>query len=247
MAPPLLLLNGYAATHADWDPTFLGLLGDSFDVIAPDPRGMGGTPLGGEELTVPLLAADAVGLLDDRGVASAVVAGWSMGGFVAQELAATAPDRVKGLALMATDPGAEAELADPSVWAALTSHEGDPIEQARRLLGLLFPPEVAARVFDQFGQVVADARAALDPAALSAQEAAMDAWHAEPGTDRMAAIDAPTVVMAGGEDVVIPPGNARLLADGIPGARLELMDGCGHALMAQRPERCAELIAGLRP
>lgn len=247
MALPLLLLNGYAATSADWDPAFRKRLDEHFEVIAPDPRGMGGTPLGGQEITIPLLAADALSLLDDRGVERATVAGWSMGGFVAQELAATAPDRVSGLALLATDPGAEAELCDPRLWADLTSHEGDPVEQARRLLGLLFPPEFAAQVFERFGDVVAQGRAALDPAALSAEEAAMDAWHASPGAGRLAAITAPVVVMAGTEDVVIPPGNARLLADGIEGARVELMPGCGHALMAQQPDRCAELIASLAP
>jgi 3-oxoadipate enol-lactonase len=247
VAPALLLLNGYAATSADWDPTFRERLDDAFDVIAPDPRGMGGTALGDEEMTIELLARDALDLLDARGVDRATVAGWSMGGFVAQQLAADAPDRVAGLALLSTDPGAEAERADPEVWARLTDHGGEPIEQARRLLDLLFPPDFAAQVFDRFGEVVAAARAQLDPAALTAQEAAMDAWHASPGGERLASISAPTVVLAGEEDVVIPPGNSRLLADGIEGARLALLPGCGHALMAQRPDRAAELIASVRP
>ena len=245
MAPPLLLLNGYAATSADWDPGFLDALGLLFDVIASDSRGMGGTPLGDEEITIPLLAGDALDLLDQRGVERATVAGWSMGGYVAQQLAAEAPDRVTGLALLATDTGAEAEL-DPGIWDRLTDHSGEPIEQARRLLELLFPPDFAAHVFDEFGEVVAQARASLDPAALTAQEAAMDAWHASQSAGRLAAIQAPTVVLAGAEDVVIPPDNSRLLAEGIAGARLELFQGCGHALMAQRPDRCAELIAGVR-
>ena len=247
MAPALLLLNGYAATSADWDPTFRELLDDAFDVIAPDPRGMGGAELGEGEMTIELLAADALELLDARGVERATVAGWSMGGFVAQQLAADAPERVIGLALLSTDPGAEAVRADPEVWARLTDHGGQPIDQARRLLSLLFPPDFAARMFDQFGEVVAAARAQLDPAALTAQEAAMDAWHTSPGGERLAAISAPTVVIAGTDDVVIPPANSRLLEQGIEGARLELLPGCGHALMAQRPERAAELIASVSP
>lgn len=245
MAPALLLLNGYAATGADWDPAFRGRLDEAFEVIAPDARGMGAAELGQEEMTIELLAADALELLDARRVERATVAGWSMGGFVAQQIAAAAPERVSGLALLATDPGAEAEPADPGVWARLTDHSGEPIEQARRLCGLLFPPAFGAAVFERFGQVLADARAALDPAALSAQEAAMDAWHASPGAERLAAIEAPTVVVAGSEDVVIPAANARLLADGIDGARAEQLPGCGHALMAQRPDRCGELIAEL--
>lgn len=240
-------MNGYAATSADWDPTFRARLDDTFDVIAPDPRGMGGAALGDEEMTIELLAADALEVLDARGVERATVAGWSMGGFVAQQLAADAPERVSGLALLSTDPGAEAVRADPEVWARLTDHGGEPIDQARRLLGLLFPPDFAAQMFDRFGEVVAGARAQLDPAALTAQEAAMDAWHASPGAERLASISTPAVVVAGEEDVVIPPANSRLLAEGIEGARRELLPGCGHALMAQRPERAAELIASVGP
>jgi pimeloyl-ACP methyl ester carboxylesterase len=247
LAPPLLLLNGYAATGDDWDPIFRARLADVFDVIAPDPRGMGGAELGDEEMTIELLAADALGLLDARGIERATVAGWSMGGFVAQQLAADAPERVSGLALLSTDPGAEAERADPEVWARLTDHGGEPIEQAARLLNLLFPPEFASGVFAQYGDIVAAARAGLDSTALTAQEAAMDAWHASPGGERLASIAAPTVVLAGELDAVIPPSNSGLLADGLGDARRELLPGCGHALMAQRPERAAELIASVRP
>jgi 3-oxoadipate enol-lactonase len=245
VSPPLLLLNGYAATGADWDPAFLDALGDSFEVIAPDPRGMGGAELGEGELTIAGLADDALARLDADGVERATVAGWSMGGFVAQELAARAPERVTALALLATDPGGEAVLADPDVWARLIDHSGEPTEQARRMLDLLFPPGFAAQVFDRFGDVVAQARASLDPAALTAQERAMDAWHASPGAERMAAISAPTAIAAGELDQVIPAANAGLLGSGISDSRVELLPGCGHAFMAQQPQRAAELIASL--
>lgn len=245
MAQPLLLLNGYAAGSADWDPAFLDALRESFDVIAPDPRGIGDGPALGGELTIAQLAGDALDRMDAESVERATVAGWSMGGFVAQEVAARAPDRVAGLALLASDPGAEAAL-DPEVWARLTDHSGEPIEQARRLIDLLFPPDFAGQVFDRFGQLVADARAALDPAVLSAQEAAMEAWHASPGGGRMASISTPAVVIAGELDVVIPPENSKLLAEGIEGARLEVIAGGGHGFMAQQPQRAAELVASLR-
>ena len=244
--PPLLLLNGYAATSLDWDPAFLDRLGEGWDVIAPDNRGMGGSDLGEGELTIAGMADDAIAVLDALGLERAAVAGWSMGGFVAQELAAGAPQRVSSLALMATDPGAEAERASPEVWAELTDHGGDPTEQARRLLGLLFPPDFARAIFEQFGDVVAAARAALDPAALDAQERAMEAWHEAPGLDRLEEIALPSVVITGELDRVIPPGNAELLAGAIPGAGSHALSGCGHALMAQQPARAAELIAGLR-
>lgn len=247
MLPPLLLLiNGYAATGADWDPGFLAELGHSHRVISPDNRGMGAAPLGEEELTVELMAADMERLLDAKGIERLPVVGWSMGGFVAQELARRAPDRVASLALLDTDPGGAAAVpAASEVWELLTDHSGTPREQASRLIALLFPPPLAAEIDRQFGEVVAGAREQLSPVALRAQEAAMAAWHRDgsgvgDATDGAAGI--PVVVLHGTEDVVIPAANAAALAARWPGAEVELLEGCGHALMAQQPERVGELI-----
>lgn len=254
--PPLVLLNGYAATTQDWDPTFLSALGASFEVICPDHRGMGESDAGDlAALTIDAMAHDVLALLDARGVASAPVAGWSMGGFVAQRLVARAPARVSHLSLIATDPGGpSAVLAEPAAWAALTDHGGTPREQATRLLGLLFPPGLAEQIDAQFGELVADARAALSTEVLSAQERAIDAWHASsssspsspsslPPPRAAAAPGAPPVLVAHGErDVVIPPANADALAARWPGARVERFAGGGHAFMAQEPTQLADAI-----
>lgn len=238
---PLLLVNGYAATGADWDPGMLERLGRSFEVICPDNRGVGGSELGEVEVTVDGMAADLEALLDALGLRRVPVAGWSMGGFVAQRLAARAPGRVEALALLSTDPGGrEAVPAAAEDWARLTDHSGTPREQATRLISLLFPPVVAVEIDRQFGEVVATARAGLAPAALRAQEAAMEAWHAE---EPAAAVGVPPVLVAhGGEDVVIPAANAAALAARWPGARVELFAGGGHAFMAQEPQRVADLL-----
>jgi 3-oxoadipate enol-lactonase len=256
--PPLLLINGYAATGEDWDPRFLEELSCSHRVIRPDNRGMGAAELGAEELTIELMAADMERLLDADGIERLPVVGWSMGGFVAQELARRVPARVAALALLDTDPGgAESVPAAPEVWQRLTDHSGTPREQASRLISLLFPPPLAAAIDRDFGQVVAAAREQLSPAALRAQEAAMEAWHrdgpttgsgGEGGTE--AEVDEgspsgeplPVLVLHGTEDVVIPVANAMALAARWPGAHVELFEGCGHALMAQEPQRAAELI-----
>lgn len=241
---PLILINGYAATKDDWDPGFVAALAERSAVIAPDNRGIGASPPAGPGLTIGAMAADVVALMDERGIGAADVAGWSMGGFVAQELAARAPERVRRLVLLSTDHGGpDAVAADPQVWRALTDHGGSPREQATRLLGLLFPADMAARVDAEFGELVAQARAALPVATLDAQEAAMARWHADPAAARLAAIVAPTLVAAGTDDRVIPVANSRLLAAALPGARLELFAGGGHAFMAQEPARLASLVS----
>jgi pimeloyl-ACP methyl ester carboxylesterase len=241
---PLLLVNGYAATSADWDPGLLYALGQSFRVICPDNRGVGRSEPGdaGEPLTIDAMAGDLETLLDALGIERAPVVGWSMGGFVAQRLAARAPTRVEAMVLLSSDPGGAAAVPpDPDVWARLTDVSGTPREQARRLLSLLFPPALGAEIDRRFGEVVAAARSELAPDVLRAQEAAMVAWHAQepPRPDGRA----PRVLAAcGTEDVVIPPRNTDALAAHWTGCRVERFEGCGHAFMAQEPARLGDLV-----
>jgi pimeloyl-ACP methyl ester carboxylesterase len=243
--PPLLLVNGYAASSADWDPTLLAALADSYELICPDNRGMGGSELGsGAELSIDAMASDLERLLDELVIERASVVGWSMGGFIAQRLALRAPHRISAMVLLASAPGGPTAVSpEPQTWATLTDHTGTPREQATRLISLLFPPDVAPAIDREFGDVVAAARATLSQPALEAQERVLVAWHDEapelPGSDSPAVL-----AICGSEDVVIPPQNSELLAMFWPGARCERVDGGGHAFIAQQPERVAALIAG---
>jgi pimeloyl-ACP methyl ester carboxylesterase len=240
---PLLLINGYAATGSDWDPVFLAELERDFELIHPDNRGTGSSRSATAGLSVELLADDMVELLERRGVERATVVGWSMGGFVAQALAAADPARVSRLVLISTDPGGPgAILAEPGVTARLFDHGGSPREQATRLLGLLFPAAIATRLDQEAGEMVASARAELKDETLFAEERAIEAWHAEPAERRLGSIESPALVIAGEVDIVIPAANAALLATALADARLRTFAGCGHACMAQEPRAIAGLI-----
>ncbi len=246
--PPLLLVNGYAATGADWDPGFLAALAESYEVICPDNCGAGESDPRPDPLTVDALAEDLRAVLAARGVEACPVVGWSMGGFAAQRLAETSPQAVSALGLLSTDPGGAASVAaDPTDWARLTDHSGSPREQASRLISLLFPPLQAEQVDREFGELVAAARADLSPALLAAQVGAMEAWHREERPPL--AEPRPTLVLHGREDRVIPAANAEPLAARWGGAEREVLAGCGHALMAQGPagvaSRLREFFAGV--
>ncbi|HEY6533468.1 MAG TPA: alpha/beta hydrolase [Acidimicrobiales bacterium] len=245
--PTLLLLQGYGGTATDWDPTFLAGLTETFRVVRPDPRGMGGSSVGdpAEALTVASMAEDALVVLDACGGGAAVVVGWSMGGFVAQAITCLAPERVAGLALIGTDAGGpDAVVADPDVWARLIDPSGTPREQASRLLHLLFPMPLADSVDAEVGDVVAGARAVIDPAVLRMQDAAIAAWHAAPplGVPSEAP---PTVAVAGADDVVIPAANLERLAERWRGCQTVAYEGAGHAVMAQQPGPIVELVRSL--
>jgi pimeloyl-ACP methyl ester carboxylesterase len=151
--------------------------------------------------------------------------------------------RVHKLILLSTDPGGTAaELASPPILGQLTDTSGTPHEQARRLLFLLFPSDLAESIYREFGDVVAGARAKLSPELVDRQAAAMDAWHRDGAGDRLRELRAPTLIATGTEDIVIPASNALALVNAIPGAWLAQFKGAGHAFMAQYPRSLADLI-----
>jgi pimeloyl-ACP methyl ester carboxylesterase len=241
---PLVLINGYAGTKADWDPGFLGALGADNRVLCPDNRGMGETPLGSEPASVEVLAADVVAILDDLGIERAPIAGWSMGGFVAQTIAADYPERTAALILIGSDAGGELSVsAEREVFLRLIDHSGTPREQASRLIRLLFPDPPASAIDAEFGDLVAEARAALDPEALRSQEALMASWHRTPCADRLGRISAPVLCAHGAADVIIPAANSDALAANLPGSWKAIFPGAGHAVMAMEPDRLAAVIA----
>src|SRR6476469_2545532 len=175
---PLLVLNGFGATSADWDPSFINRLSSSNELILLNNRGIGGSTDHGQSFDIAKLAADAAHVIETLGIERASVMGWSMGGFIAQALALNYADRVDKLVLLSTDPGGiEADQASPDVWAELIDTSGTPNEQARRLLFLLFPTDVAESFYREFGDIVAAARAQVSVELLNRQSAAMDAWH----------------------------------------------------------------------
>jgi pimeloyl-ACP methyl ester carboxylesterase len=243
--PPLLLVNGYAATGADWDPSFLGVLAARHRVICPDNAGLGSSTLSDDEVVggAEGMAADMLALLDSLAIERAAVVGWSMGGFVAQTLARSAPGRVTALGLIATHTGGpDCVNGEPQVAHELVDHSGTPREQATRLISLLFPPAVAPDFDQRFGDLVATARAALPERVLFMQEEALGSWHGRPTPLPVLDPPLPTAIVHGGLDTVVPPGNAAVLAGVHPKATVEIRPACAHAVMAQEPEAVAATI-----
>jgi pimeloyl-ACP methyl ester carboxylesterase len=240
---PLLVLNGFGATSADWDPSFIDRLASSHELILLNNRGIGGSTDDGQPFDIAKLAADAAHVIETLGIERASVMGWSMGGFVAQALALKCAGRINKLVLLSTDSGGiEADLASPDVWAKLLDTSGTPREQARRSLFLLFPKDVAESFYREFGGMVAMARAQLSVELLNRQAAAMDAWHRNGVANQLRQIRVPVLIATGTEDIVIPASNALKLVNAIPGAWLAQFPHGGHAFMAQYPRALAHLI-----
>ena len=230
---PLVVLNGFAATSADWDPSFIDWLASSSELILLDNRGIGHSTDNGQPFDIAQLADDAARIIEMLDIERLSLLGWSMGGFIAQTLAVQHPGRINKLILLSTDPGGpNVDLASADVWSQLIDMSGTPHEQARRLLSLVFPGDVAESIYREFGDIVAAARAQLSPDLVNRQVAAMDAWHRNGIGNRLREINVPVLIAIGTGDIVIPPSNALRLVNAIPGAWLAQFNGGGHAFMA---------------
>jgi pimeloyl-ACP methyl ester carboxylesterase len=239
---PLLLIQGMSANHLHWGDDFLGLLTDGFDVVAYDHRGIGHSDAAGEPFTIAELADDAAALLDALGWESAHVMGISMGGMVAQELALNHPERVRTLTLGCTYCGGEgSSTTDAAVVQRLGELMlGGRTEEALRYgFEVNVSPAYAADPanFELVRRITAELPAGLDVLLLQVQAIA---GHDTSG--RLGELTVPTLVVHGELDRMLPADNGRMIAGLVPGARLEVFDGVGHAFWWERPERTAELL-----
>jgi pimeloyl-ACP methyl ester carboxylesterase len=240
--PPLLLIMGMSGTSLHWGEPFLQLLRADFDVIAYDHRGVGAsTPLDGP-ITTREMADDAAGLLAALELDDAHVVGISMGGMIAQELALNHPQRVRTLTLGCTYCGGEGSaLASEEDLSGLVEAmgSGDRERALRAGWEINVSPTLAADddAFATFREIAM--RRAVAVAVIMQQ---MQACAAHDTNERLAQVAAPTLVIHGTEDRLLPVQNGRLIASRIPGARLEIFDGVGHLFFWERPERAAELV-----
>ncbi|MCW2777688.1 MAG: dienelactone hydrolase family protein, partial [Frankiales bacterium] len=177
------------------------------------------------------------------GIESAHVYGVSLGGMVAQELALRFPERVRGLVLGGTGAGGpRSVLPSPRAYAGFGKHALDGGARARWLGGALFSPQYR-REHPQ------DAKALLR--LLGAHRAPLHGtvghWWASATHDtsgRLAQVQAPTLVLHGERDALVPLANAEHLARRVPDAELAVLPGAGHAYLWEQPERSAELLLG---
>jgi pimeloyl-ACP methyl ester carboxylesterase len=239
---PLLLIQGLSGNHLHWGEPFMTLLERSFDVVAYDHRGVGRSPRDEESFSIADLAEDAAGVLDDAELESVHVLGISMGGMVAQELALRHAGRVRTLTLGCTYAGGpEGTLAAPSVVAPLFDalRAGDRERAIRASWEVNVSPEFASdeEHFAAFRTIALEL-----PTAVAAVMRQIQAIGAHDTSERLGDVTAPTLVVHGTADLMLPVSNGEAIARAIPGARLERLEGVGHMFWLERPERTAELL-----
>ncbi len=236
--PPLLLIMGLALSSSAWD-RLPELLSAHFRVLVFDNVGTGKSARVGRAYRMRDLADDAAAVLEAAGVQSAHVFGISMGGMIAQELALRHPLRVRSLALGCT----------------FASWRRGKAPSWRTKLDLLLlnlgrvSPKIVGRLLVSSEWHARNPGAALEwlrraehtkVRYATAQMLAIARHHTLP---RLSQIRAPTLVITGDADRLVPPQNSQVLARSIPGARLLMLPGAGHCFPLERE---AETVQALR-
>jgi 3-oxoadipate enol-lactonase len=238
--PAVLLVPGYGMTRQGWWRT-VPVLAKRFRVITFDGRGMGDSDPAALPYGIGELADDAVAILDDAEEETAHVYGMSLGGMVAQEIALRHPDRVRALVLGATTPGGAHHVpGDPVALSLFARSAAMPAEEAawaavphlyaertRRRRGDLIAEDVAARLEHGMGSYT---RAQQLLAAVSHN-----------AHDRLGDVEAPTLILHGEQDTIVPVANARLLHAGIRGSTLRTWPHAGHLYVTEEPRADREV------
>ena len=234
---PLLLLHAFPLDHSMWEAQ--EPLADAVRIIAPDQRGFGATPGEPTITSIGAMADDAVAVLDALHVAEpAFVCGVSMGGYIAQHVAARHPERVRGLILCDTklDADTPEARAGRAGLAAKVSRRGAGL-LADTMLGTLLAQSAEARgrasrpaIEELLRQTIARQPVATIQAALAAMGERPDM------TETMQSLPIPTLLVVGEEDTFTPPAIMQRMESILPDARLLIVPQAGHLVPLEVPE-----------
>jgi pimeloyl-ACP methyl ester carboxylesterase len=205
-----------------------------------DNRGVGRSSVPPTPWTIEEMADDATAVLDAADVDRAHVFGVSLGGLIAQEIALRHPARVAGLVLGCTHPGGRDALRmDPAAATMLMDRTPKSArEAAEASVPFLYAETTSRNEIER--DLVVRLRYALRATSYWGQ---LDAMRAHRGTlARLPEVTAPTLVMHGTADKLVQPGNAELIANAVPGARLIWLAGAGHLFWTDQSDRTVEVV-----
>jgi 3-oxoadipate enol-lactonase len=250
-APPVVLVQGLGLSSRFWFdlPDRITVGPKPRRVVVLDNRGVGRSDKPRGPYRMATLADDVAAVLDDARIDSAVVAGISLGGMIAQHVALRHPGRVSGLVLMATTAGLpHARLPHPRAIATLVglplARRTRPAAQVGRALARLL---LCERDVPRARELLRDWPAAMraEPMLPRTYFAQLAAVLGHRTGARLGTLRCPTVIVTGDDDVLVPSQNSRALAKLVPGAHLDVVRSCGHAIPASDPDCILRSLARL--
>jgi 3-oxoadipate enol-lactonase len=234
-APVVALSNSLGTDLSMWDPQ-ANRLAERMRVLRYDLRGHGRSPVPPGPYSIADLGTDLLALLDRLEIARASLCGVSIGGMTSLWVAAHAPDRVERLVMCCSSAYIDPEGTYRDRARAVREHGIEPLVDAA--IGRWFTSAFA----DAHPEVVEPRRRNLLATPVEGYAACCEALADMDLRDSLSAVRAPTLVISGRDDPATPPEHGRLIADGVPGARFEVVDDAAHLANLQQPDLVGELI-----
>ena len=242
---PFVLISGLGYSSWQWHK-MVPFLAEHFQVITFDNRGVGQSDKPAGPYTAQMLAADTVGLLDALGIEKAIIAGHSMGGFVAQALALDFHQRVEKLILCSTNFGGPRHIpVTAEAMKVLTDVTSDALTRFKNGLAVSTAPGWSEKNPEMIEEWIKWRVAnPIEPVHYQAQLAIGLALLPEAAAfeNKLPEISVPTLILFGAHDKVVPPANADLLAKQIAGSQTRILPGAGHFFPIEVPEEAAHVI-----
>ncbi len=244
--PAVIMVQGVGVIGNGWKPQVDGLR-DRYSLITIDNRGIGESTGAAAQLTIQAMAADVLAVADAEDVGTFHLVGHSMGGVIAQQVAVSARNRVRSLALLCTFlKGRQGTMIAPSMLlTAIRSRVGTQNMRRRAFVELVMPAAypstvnrdaLCAELGALFGRDLADS-----PPIIMQQLRAMGRFDA---SEQLASLDGiPTLVVSAAQDCIARPAYGRALAKAIPGARYVELPDAGHAVTIQQAGEINALLA----
>ncbi|MFY9910896.1 MAG: alpha/beta fold hydrolase [Candidatus Sulfotelmatobacter sp.] len=234
---PVLLIMGLGYSSALWHRA-RPVLSQRFRTVALDNRGVGLSDVLPGPYSISTMASDAAAVLDAADISSAHVFGVSMGGMIAQEFALQYPARTRSLILGCTSAGGPTAVRADRKVTDILMIRGMTLEQAREaILPYIYDAATPREKIEEDLRLRRSCFPSLQ--GFTAQLQAILAWE---GYSRIAQIAAPTLVIHGKLDALVPPGNGQLIANRIPGARLVLLDHASHLFLTDQTQLSGKAI-----
>ena len=237
---PLLLIAGFACDHTIWS-LVVPALATHFRVIAFDHRGVGQSKASEVPASIGQMADDAAPLLDALAVGPVHVAGHSMGGMIAQELALARPERVRSLLLLSSCTRLDARgKTIIESWGELP-RQVDAATMTRLILPWMYTSAFFARpgAVEQLVDQILSYPFPPTDAAIQSQSTAISRFDS---SKRLSELVCPTLVAVGSDDILIPVEFSRQLARSIRKAELVVLEKTGHGLLIESPDAVAAVM-----
>ena len=237
------MIQGLSENIHTWDRPVIDELSKHFKTIIFDNRGVGRSDKLDGDLSVELMAADVLGLMNILNIKQAHILGHSLGGMIAQELALSNPERIKKLVLCSTSCGGS-KAEPPSVETQSLLGRLAKKGHTKLLVKKAMPHTFSKKFIDENPRFIEKKinDFLIIPTEPTTFQAQMTAWMRYNSSRKLKNLEIPTLIMQGIQDMMVPPSNSELLAEKLPNAEVVYFDSAAHMIHLEEPDKFYDVL-----